>query len=402
MRWAVVLLLACCGLVLVMSGARIVNTIGDALVDGDDFTPYWNGATAVAAGRSPYGWLDENRPLTPRDFHYPPILAVLLSPLPRVMDYPTARWAWLGFSVACLVASVVLIWRASGLRLRDPRVLAVAPAFALVPPLTLALGIGQLSPQLLLVVAGAYAMLGVHRAALAGGFVALGAYLKTFPGLLAGYFVLRRDWRAFAAAVLSGVLLVGLTSLVLGWQPHWTYLTRVVPTQGIWVGGPFNVSIAGVVTRLLIENPFSTPIVDTGRVGQAVIGLLTALVLAVSAYAAWRAPAGKRGNDAAFALVVTTSLLVSPINGNYNLIILILPLLVAAAWIQEAWPRHLRWLLLAALLLGMPVEYYDLWPVEPMPWRLGWGNLLTCGPFFGLVTLWALLVKLCLERGEAA
>ena len=47
-------------LILTMSGARVVNTIEDALVEGDDFTPYWNGASAVAAGLSPYGWLAEN------------------------------------------------------------------------------------------------------------------------------------------------------------------------------------------------------------------------------------------------------------------------------------------------------------------------------------------------------
>jgi hypothetical protein len=313
------------------------------------------------------------------------------------MDYPTARWGWLAFSVLCLVVSIALIWRTSGLRLRDPRALAVAPAFALVPPVTLALGIGQLSPQLLLIVAGAYAALGARRDTLAGALVALGAYLKTFPGLIAAYFLLRREWRALAASVIAGLLLVLLTVLTVGWEAHWVYLTRVVPTQGIWVGGPFNVSIAGFVTRLFVANPFTAPIVDSGGFGQVAIALLSLATLGVTAYAAWRAPTDRLGVGAAFALVVTTSLLVSPINGNYNLLILILPLLVAAAHVQHDWPSRLRWLLLAALLLGLPVEYYDLWPIDPMPWRIGWGNLLTSGPFFGLVTLWALMVQLCLR-----
>jgi hypothetical protein len=90
---------------------------------------------------------------------------------------------------------------------------------------------------------------------------------------------------------------------------------------------------------------------------------------------------------------------VSPINGQYNLVIAALPLAVAAARVQSAWPRHLRWLLLAGLLLSCPVELYDLFPMDPMPWRLGWGNLLTSGPFFGLLTLWGLLLRLCLEPG---
>jgi hypothetical protein len=401
-RWVVVIVLACAALILAMSGARIVNTIADGLVEGDDFTPYWNGASAVAAGVTPYGWLAENRPQGVPDYIYPPILAVLLSPLPGLLDYPTARWAWLAFSVLCLVVSVALIWRTSGLRLRDPRALAVAPAFALVPPVTLALGIGQLSPQLLLVVAAAYAAVGARRDTLAGGLVALGAYLKSFPGLIAAYFLLRRQWRAFAAAVLSGLLLLGLTVMVVGWEPHWVYLTRVVPRQGIWVGGPFNVSIAGFVTRLFVDNPFTTPIVDSGRFGQVAIALLSVATLALTAYAVWNAPKDRLGVGAAFALVVTASLLVSPINGNYNLLILLLPLLVVAAHVQNDWPGRLRWLLLAALLVGLPVEYYDLWPVDPMPWRIGWGNLLISGPFFGLVSLWVLLVRLCTGRRTVA
>jgi len=36
-------------------------------------------------------------------------------------------------------------------------------------------------------------------------------------------------------------------------------------------------------------------------------------------------------------------------------------------------------------------------PVTEWPWRLGWGNLLTAGPIFGLLALWGLLLRLCLE-----
>jgi hypothetical protein len=108
---------------------------------------------------------------------------------------------------------------------------------------------------------------------------------------------------------------------------------------------------------------------------------------------------------------VAATLLVSPINGNGNLILAVVPLAAAAARVQAQWPQGLRWLLVASLLLVLPVELGELapirtWylqdgaqvPVTELFWRHGWGNLLLDGPFCGLVALWALLLRLCRPR----
>jgi hypothetical protein len=391
---------ALCVLLLLLSAARIVATIEGVPPEGDDFTPYWNGASNVAAGASPYAWLAENRPQILPDYIYPPLLAVLLAPLTRALDYETARWAWLAFSVLCLAASIGLIAHASHLTWRGPRALALVPCLALLPATTLALAIGQLSPQLLLAVTAAYAALAARRESTAGAFVALGASLKSFPALLGGYLLLRREWRGAIAALGVSIALLALTILVVGWEPHWTYLTRVVPAQTHWQGGPFNVSATGVFTRLLVDNPFTTPVLHAPALAQALIVGATLALLGATASVVWRA--APRGAGAAFAATVVASLLVSPINGQYNLVIVLLPLAVAAAGVQRAWPRGLRWLLLAAVLLGLPVEWYELWPVYPMPWRSGWGTLLAAGPFFGLLALWGLLVRQAAEAPGTA
>jgi uncharacterized membrane protein len=196
--------------------------------------------------------------------------------------------------------------------------------------------------------------------------------------------------------------------LVLGWQPHWDYFTGVVPAQRFWFGAASNVSITGVFTRLLTDNPFTTPVGGLHALGPLAIAVVTAALLLPTAYAVWRVRADRQGEAAAFGLVVLASLLASPINGNGNLIIAVIPLLVAIASVQASWPRNLRWLLLVSLLLGLPVEFADLeivrqhyggldLLVKELPWRQGWGNLLIDGPFFGLVALWALLFKTCLE-----
>lgn len=378
----------------------------------DDFLTYWDASNNVAAGRSPYEWLTENPPgseMFVSVYVYPPLLALLLAPLTQALDYLTARWLWLAFSMLCLAVGVALVWRSSGLRIRNPLVLV--SCLALLPTATWALVIGQLSPQLLLLIAGAFAALGARRPAVAGVFVAFGAYLKSFPALLGGYLLLRRKWRGFLAAVATGLLLVALSLLALGWEVHWAYLSRVIPAQYLWFGLPSDVSITGFFNRLLVESPFddpfTTPIIAAPAMARAAIALSTAALLVVSSYAIWRARSDYAGEAASFALAVVTAMLVSPISGSYNLVIAVLPLIVAAAHVQAARPRYLRWFLLVIVLLSLPMFPFDLWPILEFlpqapdhlpPTQTGWGNLLGSGPFFGLVALWALLLRLCLQR----
>jgi Glycosyltransferase family 87 len=397
-------------LVVATSAVQIIAVVNAWLVEGDDFTQYWNGARAVAAGQNPYEWAVANRPLEVSDYHYPPLLALLLAPATLVFDYATARWAWLAFSALCVAVGTTLAWRTSGIRWRDPRGLAALAFLGLLPATFIALEMGQLSPQLLLVIAASYAALN-QRPGRAGALLAVATYLKSFPGLLVGDFLLRRQWRGCVAAVGTGLALAALSVAVLGWEPHWTYITRVIPSQGRWFGGPFNVSLNGFFTHLLIDTPFSSPIIDAQTVGLVSIILSTALLLAATFYAVARAPANAQGDRLAFAVTATAMMLAAPINGQYNLVLAVVPLALVVARVQEAWPNGLRWLLLVWILLSLPVEFCDFglfaqWcgpdlsnvPVKDLPWRQGWGNLLTSGRFFGLLLLWALLLRFCLER----
>ncbi|HLH23007.1 MAG TPA: glycosyltransferase family 87 protein [Chloroflexota bacterium] len=378
---------------------------------GIDFRHSWNGASLVAAGHSPYDWLAENRRPEVGDFQYPPLLALLLVPLTWFLDFPTARLVWFGFGVFCILAGLIATWRTTGLGLHGTGRRALALCLPLLPASTWALGNGQLSPELFLLIAWIYAAVAGRRAAVAGLLAAVGAYLKSFPGLLLGYFLLRRQWRGFVAAASGGLLLVALSLLVLGWEPHWTYLTRVVPAQRIWIGGPFNVSLAGFVARLFSNNGYTTPLIDADTVAPALLALSLALLVGASAYAVWRA--GAASERIAYALCVVVMLLASPINGRYNLLIAALPLAVAAAAVPASRPGLWAWLVAAAVLIGLPTEFYDLWPVRyvlgtafpveslsALPWRTGWGILLASGSLFGLLLLAALLFRLCLAQRD--
>ena len=378
---------------------------------GTDFeTAYWAAASNVAAGRSPYEWLAANRPQDATEYVYPPLLALLLAPLTRLLDYPTALAAWLVFSTLCLVLGIILVWQISGLRPDRPSALPLLLFLPLAPPIAGGIGWGRVSTQLLLIIAAAFAALSAGQSVRAGTLLAGSAYLKSFPALLGGYLLLRRRWFAALVAVVAGLALLLLTALVLGWEVLWTYLTGVLPAQRHLFGIPANVSITGFFTRLLVPNPFTTPVVAADVPAQAAIAVSMAAILVATGYAVWRASPDRGAETTAYGLGVTASMLLAPINSIDHLTIAALPVAILGARVQAVWPRYAGWLVLTMVLLSLPADFYDFWPVQYVylttspavwPWRAGWGTLLAAGPFLGLLLLWALLFRLCLE-GSAA
>jgi hypothetical protein len=62
-RYVMLSVVALVGLALLITSlSRAIGLVDSMLAEGDDFTPYWNGAVSVAAGQNPYGWLAEGRP----------------------------------------------------------------------------------------------------------------------------------------------------------------------------------------------------------------------------------------------------------------------------------------------------------------------------------------------------
>lgn len=350
---------------------------------GNDFGQYWAGANSIAVGRNPYYWLADGPPSHVFSYVYPPLLAFLLAPLTRLLDFETAHLLWLGFSVLCLAGGVAVVWRLTavlGERLNAPVLLA---AVLLLPSATWALGVGQVSPQLLLLTMGAYAALRRRGQGTAGVLIAVGAGIKSFPVLLGGYFLLRRQWRACGAALVGGGLLLVLTVVALGWNLHWTYLTQVVPSQRWWFTWQYNMSFTGFFARLAADPPPMLVGLDAPFEPIAV-ALCTVVVLAGSAYAIWRAPADELGARTAYALAILGAMLVSPINGNYNLLLLLLPLSLAIG-ASMASPVGAR------IGLGLVVGLLSL-PVELCGEGLEWTCVMLNGPLLGQLLLWGWLV----------
>lgn len=382
---------------------------------GLDFHFYWDAATRIATGQDLYGYLEPVPSQAGqfwRMYIYPPLFALVLSPFALVLDYDAARRGWLAFSGLCLLGGLLLTYRLSGVSWQTRRPLLLLAALPLVPWTALALGVGQPSPQLLLILVAAYVGVAPRRPGRTGALLALGTCLRVLPAPLIGYLVLRRQWRACLVAAAVGVLLVALPIVVLGWEPTRTYLTVLPREQPLRLGLPNSASLASFFARLLVPNPYTTPVVAAAALASVATLASTAVVIAVTSYAIWRARADAAGELAAYALAVAATLAISPISLTYNLVLAALPLAVGVARVQALWPRYGGHLLAASVLLSLPAEPCDLWgvrswcvsylalgggPLNELPLRMGWWNLAMLAPLCGLLALWWLMVRLCLD-----
>jgi Glycosyltransferase family 87 len=159
-----------------------------------DFRWYYLAAQHVAHGESPY--LAEG-------YLYSPLLAYLLTPIAG-LDYLPARWIWFLASHACLLAAAWLIWRHLGSDRLAGCVVAIVWALGAAAGESLALG--QVGPELTLLVAASYTL----TPRLQGTCVGTGLALKPIPGVLCAIFALRRDRRAMLAAVAAAFILTAV------------------------------------------------------------------------------------------------------------------------------------------------------------------------------------------------
>src|SRR5581483_5137775 len=165
-------------------------------------------------------------------------------------------------------------------------------------------------------------------------------------------------------------------------------------------------------------NAYTTPVVAADLAGRALVALASLALLAAAGYAVWRGRSREEADAPAYALTVVTALLITPATGFYNLVVAALPLGVAISRAAGGRPARAALLVAAIVLLGLPTDLcellpvrvwcFDYWvaqglPTAALPWRVGWGNLLMAGPFYGLLLLWGLLWRLCLsERASEA
>ncbi len=255
-------------------------------------------------------------------FSYPPIAAVVLSPLALI----SMRVAATLFTLAtiALTALVVRVFLLSASRERPSRVTAGAtkpsspmgwravawllPVALLLEPVRNTLLYGQVNVALMALVSADCLARSPRwpRGALTG----IAAAVKLTPAAFVLFFVLRRDWRAALTATLSFLACTG-AGFLLARRDSVEYWTSVIfkfsrPGSPVYAA---NQSITGVIARTGLS-PFSTA-------GTALWVGLSALVIAVASLGMWRALSASQ-QALALSLNALTALLISPISWSHQ------------------------------------------------------------------------------------
>ncbi|MBW8878755.1 MAG: DUF2029 domain-containing protein [Acidobacteria bacterium] len=326
-----------------------------------DFRHYYDAATRILAGLSPYEI---------GGFDYPPLTALIVLPV-AWLPYPQARIAWLFFNWLCLVVAGLLLGRTLG---GDRAAwVTVAACWALCGTVAENLVLGQVHPLLLLLLVLAWWGLSRGRGGVVAVAIGAATALKLWPGVLLIALAPFHRRRAAAAAA------VALAVLALSWLPMlWLPPPHSPVKAHYWLGTPslLNFSLPALALRLA-DPPASGQVLPVSWRGgndpltfelparqaalsASVAGLVLALGCAVLLWAALRAGPGGEGGEAdlhALAAAVSLALLASPISWyHYQLLQLPGLTLLARRWAYRPAPRP-RWLLrllgLAALAAGL-------------------------------------------------
>ena len=278
-------------------------------------------------------WLDGGNlygPLPPTasgarlPFSYPPVAAVLLSPLALVpMTVANTLLTLLSAGLTAVVLRVFLVaaWPAAGRSagMAGWRTVGwLLPAAVMLEPVRNTINYGQVNVLLMVLVAADCLVPG--RRWPRGALVGLAAAVKLTPAAFVLFFLLRRDWRA-ARTAAGSFCFAAAAGFALAWRDSVRYWTSVVFQSGR-PGNPAyaaNQSVEAVLTRAGLA-PHSPAGLGLWLAASAVVVLLACIGMRRALDRSRGAGADRnRGWDAwALSLNAFAALLVSPVSWSHH------------------------------------------------------------------------------------
>jgi len=338
-----------------------------------DFSNYYESAWALRHGIDPY-----SADLTPigdqlgletggllHASETPPFL-LCFEPLtwlrPRV-----AFWIWTGINFSALaIAMYLLLAHRRGLSRRTAWLLA--GLILMSAPVNLNLYWGQSQLIVLALLAGAMRAMERKREGTAGLLIAAAGLLRAYPLLLAGYFVIRRKWRAvafattgIAAGLFVTVATVGFTqslSFVHGalWLTDYSIVNRVD-----------NLSLGPFVSRTWWAFTGTAPGSSADWLRRAAIAVAGIVVLGMTIRATL-ADANRRDPDwRVYSLWIATAIMLSPVAWHHYLLLLTIPFvqLVASAAQGRSRSRAVWMAALAYALSALSLRVFNRFLIPP-------------------------------------
>jgi alpha-1,2-mannosyltransferase len=285
-------------------GVALERISTDSMAIHGDFDTFWRSAAALWEGRDVY---DTGARLTNLN---PPFWILLVSPLGLLEPLVAYRV----FVLITLVITVgYLAWMADELRLRSRWAVVGVVMLLLSSPLLATLALGQIYPVLALGLVAAWVADRRGRSSISGGALGLVVALKPSLAPVLLWPLVRRRWRAFGAALASGVAATLVAAVAVGPAAtlDWLGLLSDRSASPYWD----NASLPGAAARLFTESEFAQ------HVAVLPWTIPVAYALGIGAIAITAVRTG-RGSEAGLWALVAASLLASPIAWHNYLVLL--------------------------------------------------------------------------------
>jgi len=205
--------------------------------------------------------------------------------------------------------------------------------------------------------------------------------VKPFLGVFWIYLLLTRRLKAAGAMAAAVLLCVLVGVLVFGWSEYLAWFRAMAAVD--WAFAPMNGSMQGVLARTLAESPVFVPLVRAPAAVLPATIVLGAIVGAVALVTLMR-DASERRVDRAFAGLLLTALLVSPLGWMYYVWFLAGPVLALWPTVFQRQSR-VRDACIVAAVPGLLLPLYMTTVGSSSPWIS-----LTLGSTYGwtLMALW--------------
>ena len=308
-----------------------------------DFSLYYAWGYALRHGINPY--TTDLRPLgqgigldlgTFGHANYPAPFILLFEPL-TLLSPQHANWVWCFLNVALLLCCFELLLGRSRAAIR-PWNHAVWALGLLYRPVSSNFHLAETQVLLLFLLIAALRCSEKGRDLAAGSLIGFAGLLKVFPLAALGVFVVGRRWRVVISAM--GVIFAGLslTAAILGVRPTLGFvhtLNSVIDRRRFEFQSTTLISLNAFVTRLLLSKHIAATGLFADRAMQRLVVMAVSLaVVALSAFATWRART-RREVSAGFALWVVTAVLISPTAWLHYEVLLLIPFALAVGdWLH--------------------------------------------------------------------
>jgi hypothetical protein len=348
-----------------------------------DYAAYYEAAQRINNGQSLY--IDVQASKT---YLYPPLLAQSLTPLEAMLPFMETAVLWVILNLFCLLVATYLM--ASQLQKGWKQYVIWLLPLLFLPTLETFMS-GQIVPIMLLLIVGAMVAYKQEHPWIAGGLLAIVTWLKIYPILIIGYFILRRDWRVVASAFVGGMLLLVLQLGISGIDVVMSFFTDTLMNLASQ-GQDFilfrNNSIFGFTHRLL-ENSTLAKLTQ-----WSIVGILIAIMGWIVRYD-WRVKLKDLTTakfELEYAVLVVFMLLIGSTLLSTSMMPILLPVAIALKYSHTI--KHYIVFAGSFVLLSMTFEYVSReYVINAHPIIQGFG-------FYALVGLWGLLTYLHWEESN--